>query len=136
MNTSTLRALDGRDAHDVDNVNATETGDETRSAPRTASSLQFEALDDLSVRQDGAPVASLHPLRNVKARVDVVVGSAEISVGELLDAKESHVLTLDRALTHPVDLVVEGQVIARGQLVAVDDKFAVRITELPTPLAL
>lgn len=136
MNTSTLRALDGRDAHDVDNVNATEIDDGTRSAPPTASSLQFEALDDLSVRQDGVPVASLHPLRNVKARVDVVVGSAEISVGELLDAKESHVLTLDRALTHPVDLVVEGQVIARGQLVAVDDKFAVRITELPTPLAL
>lgn len=136
MNTSTLRALDERDAHDVDNVNATEIDDGTRSAPPTASSLQFEALDDLSVRQDGVPVASLHPLRNVKARVDVVVGSAEISVGELLDAKESHVLTLDRALTHPVDLVVEGQVIARGQLVAVDDKFAVRITELPTPLAL
>lgn len=136
MNASTLRALDGRDAHDVDNVNATEIDDGTPSAPPTASTLQFEALDDLSVRQDGVPVASLHPLRNVKARVDVVVGSAEISVGELLDAKESHVLTLDRALTHPVDLVVEGQVIARGQLVAVDDKFAVRITELPTPLAL
>ncbi|MGC7406518.1 FliM/FliN family flagellar motor switch protein [Pandoraea pneumonica] len=130
MNTSTLRAFDGHEGHDDAVENPHGTG------RRTASALQFEALDDLDAPKDGASVASLHPLRNVKARVDVIVGSVEVSVGELLDAKESHVLTLDRALTHPVDLVVEGQVIARGQLVAVDDRFAVRITELPAPLAL
>lgn len=133
MNTSALRAFDGHEAHD-DVVGDTHgTGGAGR---RTASALQFEALDDLGTPKEGASVTGLHPLRNVKTRVDVIVGSVEVSVGELLDAKESHVLTLDRALTHLVDLVVEGQVIARGQLVAVDDRFAVRITELPASLAL
>ena len=59
-----------------------------------------------------------------------------MTVGELLSAKENQVLRLDRTLDQAVDLLLEGQVIARGQLVAVDDYFAVRITELPVPLQL
>lgn len=126
MNTRPLRA------HELHDTTAATEADRQR----TASPLQFETLTPRAPAQDAAPVTSINPLRNVKAHVQVFVGGAEISVGELLDAKESHVVTLDRALTQPVDLVVEGQVIARGQLVAVDDKFAVRITELPTSLAL
>ena len=57
-----------------------------------------------------------------------------ITVGELLAAKESQVLTLDRSVSQPVDLVLEGHVVARGQLVAVGSQFAVRLTELPIPL--
>ncbi|MFE1574352.1 FliM/FliN family flagellar motor switch protein [Comamonas odontotermitis] len=57
-------------------------------------------------------------------------------MGELLAAKEHQVLVLDRDVEHPVDLILEGQVIARGQLVAVDGQFAVRLTELPVPLSL
>jgi flagellar motor switch protein FliN/FliY len=75
-----------------------------------------------------------HPLHDVKARVMVCVGGATITVGELLAARQDQVLRLDRAVDQPVDLLVEGQLIARGQLVAVDDYFGVRITELPLPL--
>lgn len=130
MNTRHLRA---HDAHDAPVTPSASSDVEHRP---TVSTLQFETLTSRTAAQDAAPVASLHPLRHVKAQVQVIVGGAEVSVGELLDAKASHVVTLDRALTQPVDLVVEGQVIARGQLVAVDDKFAVRITELPSSLAL
>lgn len=71
------------------------------------------------------------PLHQIKARLQVCVGEATLSVGELLAAKEHQVLRLDRALDAPVDLSIDGKVIARGQLVAVDGHFAVRITELP-----
>jgi flagellar motor switch protein FliN/FliY len=57
-----------------------------------------------------------------------------MTVGELLAARENEVLVLDRTVEQPVDLVLEGSVVARGQLVAVDGSFAVRITELPLPL--
>lgn len=73
----------------------------------------------------------LHPLRRVKAKLTVCVGSAEVSIGELLDTQAQHVLRLDRTVEQPVDVLLEGQVVARGLLVAVDDHFAVRITELP-----
>ena len=78
---------------------------------------------------------SANPLHQIKARLTVCVGEAEVTVGDLLAAREQQVLRLDRAVDAPVDLLLEGQLIARGILVAVDDHFGVRITELPTPLA-
>ncbi|MDP9933592.1 FliM/FliN family flagellar motor switch protein [Variovorax paradoxus] len=77
-----------------------------------------------------------HPLHQIKAKLQVCVGEATVSVGELLAAKEHHVLLLDRAVDQAVDLTIEGKVVARGQLVAVDGHFAVRITELPIALGL
>jgi flagellar motor switch protein FliN len=70
----------------------------------------------------------------VKVRLQVRVGEAAMTVGDLLAARENAVLVLDRSVEQPVDLMIEGQVVARGQLVAVDGAFAVRITELPLPL--
>ena len=62
------------------------------------------------------------------------IGDIHLTVGELMSAREHQVLVLDRLLSQPVDVMLEGQVVARGELVAVDDQFAVRVTELPLPL--
>jgi flagellar motor switch protein FliN len=77
-----------------------------------------------------------HPLHQVKATLQVYLGSATLTVGELMSAAKNQLLVLDRTVGEPVDLLLEGQVVARGQLVALDDRFAVRITELPLPLDL
>jgi flagellar motor switch protein FliN len=79
---------------------------------------------------------TVNPLHSVRVRLRVCVGEAELTVGELLAATEHQVLVLDRDVDHPVDMLLEGKVVARGQLVAIDGCFAVRITELPLPLAL
>lgn len=81
-------------------------------------------------------VTSTHPLHSIKAQLQVCVGQATVTVGELIGAREQQVLVLDRTPDQPVDLVLDGQVVARGQLVAVDGHFAVRLTELPLPLKL
>lgn len=83
-----------------------------------------------------AVISDPSPLYQVKAQLQVRVGEATVTVGELLSAKEHQVLKLDRSLEQFVDLVLHGQVVARGQLVAVDGYFGVRITELPIPLQL
>jgi flagellar motor switch protein FliN/FliY len=84
---------------------------------------------------DAAPAADaarlINPLHQVKAKVTVCVGMAELSVGELLGAKERQVLRLDRKVNQAVDVMIEGQIVARGTLVAVDDHFGVLISELP-----
>ncbi|NML42931.1 flagellar motor switch protein [Ramlibacter sp. G-1-2-2] len=100
-----------------------------------ARSIAFEELVAGAV--DGPPLlADTHPLLGVKVQLQVRVGSASMTVGELLAARENQVLALDRGVDQPVDLVLDGRTVARGQLVAVDDCFAVRITELPVPLKL
>jgi len=107
--------------------------------PTTA---QIIALPEMNASADahdagrgaGSVLRDWNPLHQIKARLQVCVGEATLSVGELLGAKEHQVLQLDRQIDQPVDLTIEGKVVARGQLVAVEGHFAVRITELPVPL--
>lgn len=103
--------------------------------PGTAHHLTLGELHDMS-EESGRPALSgpANPLHNIKTRLQVCVGEAVVTVGELLAAKEHQVFVLNQAVDQPVDILLEGKVIARGQLMAVDDQFAVRITELPTPL--
>lgn len=109
-----------------------------KQAVSTSHAAQLINFSELHKQEPDANAAELvgniNPLLQVKAKLQVSVGDAVVSVGELMNAKEHHVITLDRKLTQPVDLILDGKVIARGQLVAVDDHFAVRITELPISL--
>jgi len=99
--------------------------------------LHANAEGDAASCADNATILrDWHPLHQIKAKLQVCVGEATLSVGELLAAKEHQVLLLDRAVDQSVDLTIEGRVVARGQLVAVDGHFAVRITELPMALSL
>lgn len=82
----------------------------------------------------GQPDAG-NPLHQIKTRVSVCVGSVVLSVGDLLKAQKDQVIRLDNLVEDPVDLLIEGQVIARGMLVAMGDHFAVRITDVPVALA-
>ncbi len=104
--------------------------------PLRAQRLELEeAVDDGLDGDTLSPQA--HPLHSVRVQLQVCVGRASMTVGELMAAREKQVLVLDRAVDQPVDLTLEGKVIARGELVAMDDgAFALRITELPLPLKL
>lgn len=102
--------------------------------PAVAQPLVYEPLHD-DAPAAGAPViASASPLLSVRTRLEVCVGEAEMTVGELLAARDGHVLKLNRNVDQPVDIRLDGKVVARGVLVAVGDTFAVRLTELPAPL--
>jgi flagellar motor switch protein FliN len=121
-------------------MNAEHASNQDRSGPAPATA-QVISLGEIhgDAAHRSAPAAApvvdnVNPLHAVRARLQVCVGEVELSVGELLAAKEHQVLVLDRAIDQPVDMLLEGKVVARGQLVAVDGSFAVRITELPAPL--
>ncbi|MGC3963603.1 MAG: FliM/FliN family flagellar motor switch protein [Rhodocyclaceae bacterium] len=102
----------------------------------SASTVHPIAYEELpSNGGQNAPILnSMNPLHRLKARVTVRVGGAELTVGDLMSMKVDQLLILDSGLSTPVNVMVEGSVIARGELVAVEDRFAVRVTQLPTPL--
>jgi len=106
------------------------------SSHTSAHVIAFSDIHDAHPPEAGPPLAgaSSNPLHQIKAKLQVCVGDAVISVGELMALREHQVLTLNQGIEAPVDLLLEGRVVARGQLVAVEDQFAVRITELPLPL--
>jgi flagellar motor switch protein FliN/FliY len=95
--------------------------------------LQMVDLDELAATPSVEPPVlegRMALFGDVRAKVTAVVGHAHASVGELLSLRDGTVLALDRAVDMPIDLCVEGRVVARGQLTVLGDQFAVRVTQV------
>jgi flagellar motor switch protein FliN/FliY len=75
---------------------------------------------------------SIATFGEVEMSVSVELGRTKIPIRDLLNIHNGAVVQLDRAVTHPVDVFVQGTLIARGEVVVVDECFAVRVTELLT----
>ncbi|NEX63034.1 FliM/FliN family flagellar motor switch protein [Noviherbaspirillum galbum] len=91
------------------------------------------ALPELNPAAAGRPVVNEHhlgALHGVRVKASVIAGEAQATLGEVLALRESSVLKLDRPADAPVDIMVDGQLVALGQLVVVDDHFGVRITQV------
>ena len=79
---------------------------------------------------DDSEPPNLALLMNVALRVCAQLGTCTLTVGEILGIGTGSIVELDRGCTDPVDLILNGKRIARGEVVAVDEKFGLRITEL------
>ena len=96
------------------------------------------ALEQFPTAGDGAPEpasspASLEDLRRlseVPVEVSVEIGRAQMTVGETLGLHQGSVITLDRMAGEPVDLLVNGTLIARGEVVVIDEQFGLRVTRV------
>ncbi|HET9061150.1 MAG TPA: flagellar motor switch protein FliN [Acidimicrobiales bacterium] len=75
---------------------------------------------------------SIAALGDVEMTVSVELGRTKIPIKDLLGIHNGAVVQLDRSVASPVDIFVHGTLIARGEVVVVDECFAVRVTELLT----
>jgi flagellar motor switch protein FliN/FliY len=84
---------------------------------------------------EGTPVSSanLEHLMNVRLPLTIRLGSLRMNLDELLQLTPGSILELDRRENEPLDVLSNGQVVARGEVVAVDDRFGLRITEIGPP---
>ena len=73
---------------------------------------------------------TLSVLSNVEMEVRVELGKAKLTVKSLLSLASGDVIELDRPANAPVDVLVNGTLVAKGEVVVVDDEFGVRITEV------
>ncbi len=85
---------------------------------------------DLGPGSTGAPPADLDLLRDVDLNVSVELGRVRLKVRDLLRLGEGSVVELNRPAGAPVDVLVNGSLVARGEVVVVDDELGVRVTEL------
>jgi flagellar motor switch protein FliN/FliY len=77
--------------------------------------------------------ASLDMLMDVPLKISVELGRTKMSLRQTLELVQGSVIELDRLAGDPVDVFVNERLLAKGEVVVVDDKFAVRITELIDP---
>lgn len=69
-------------------------------------------------------------LEGVQVSLDAGLGAATLTIADLMDLKAGSVVDLDSQLNDLVDLKLNGAIVARGELVAVEDHFAIRIVEI------
>ena len=101
--------------------------------PETAPEGSVEArVPDFATLTDSAAgaAAPIDRFFDVNITVWAELGRVSMSLGELLKLGEGSVLKLDRPVSAPVDLMAQGVRIARGEVVVVDDSFAIRIKEI------
>ena len=103
------------------------------------SQAEGEEFSPEELRADGAE--SDHPpadvnldlILDVPVCVSLRIGSTDIAIRDLVRLVEGSVVALDRESTEPVDVLVNGTLIAHGEIVVVDEKFGVRLTDVVSP---
>jgi flagellar motor switch protein FliN/FliY len=76
---------------------------------------------------------SVQRLLDVPIEVIIELGQTELSIRRILEIGPGSIIELDRMAGEPVDLVVNDKVIARGEVVVIEENFGIRITTLVTP---
>ena len=76
---------------------------------------------------------NLRFLENIDLKLTVEVGSAELKIRELLRLNEGSVIELDRLAGDPLDILINGTMIAKGEVVMVGERFGIRFVEIVDP---
>ena len=77
--------------------------------------------------------ADIDLLLDVPLQITVELGQAKRTIRELLELGQGSILHLTRHAGEPVDVLVNGQHIARGEVVVIDENFGIRVTEVVSP---
>jgi flagellar motor switch protein FliN/FliY len=94
-----------------------------------ASLVEYPDLEETAAGGKG----SLSQLLDVAVHVTAELGRATLSIDDILKLGPGSVVGLDRGVAEPVDLLVQGVLFARGEVVVIDERFAIRIREIVDP---
>lgn len=94
--------------------------------------VKVAELDELS---DDAPITQeekkkLDTILDIPVTISMEVGRSQISIRNLLQLNQGSVVELDRVAGEPLDVLVNGTLIAHGEVVVVNDKFGIRLTDV------
>ena len=97
------------------------------------SAEETEQVDSETQKNERASVENLRVLENIDVKLTVEVGNAEIKIRDLLRLNEGSIVELDRLAGDPLDILVNGTMIAQGEVVMVGERFGVRFSEIVDP---
>lgn len=105
------------------------------SGPATAPMQEFDQApesfpEDAPVNMDGP---NLDVILDIPVAISMEVGSTDITIRNLLQLNQGSVVELDRLAGEPLDVLVNGTLIAHGEVVVVNEKFGIRLTDVISP---
>ncbi len=102
-------------------------------APRAGSGDDYTPaeLENLQAESTGARrEANLEAIVDIPVTLSVEIGQTPISIRDLLQLNQGSVVELDRLAGEPLDVLVNGTLVAHGEVVVVNDKFGIRLTDV------
>ncbi len=96
----------------------------------TSDSVELDELQD-----EGTPVTDpkLDVILDIPVTLSMEVGQTDIPISNLLQLNQGSVIELDRVAGEPLDVMVNGTLIARGEVVVVNDRYGIRLTDVISP---
>jgi flagellar motor switch protein FliN/FliY len=95
-----------------------------------AVAVQTRELSELEGSESSGEPIGLDNLLEVPVRVTVQIGRTRMALSELVKLGPGSLVPLDRKAHEPADILVNGKVVARGEVVTIDDTYGVRITSV------
>jgi flagellar motor switch protein FliN/FliY len=100
--------------------------------PLTSSGNPFQAFEPAGNVPDGVS-RSMDLIMDIPLDVSVELGRVQMLIKDVLELATGSIVELERVAGEPVDLLVNGQLIAKGEVVVIEDNFGIRITEIISP---
>ena len=114
---------------DTKNENTTEINEDQKSAI-SALADQIKTGDDALNK---LKVQNLDFILDIPLKVSVELGRAQVMIKDLLQIGQGSVLELDKLAGEPLEILVNGKLVAKGEVVVVNEKFGIRLTDIISP---
>ena len=104
-------------------------GEQAEGEVKPAVLEEFDASEPISAEER----RKLDAILDIPVTITMEVGRSQISIRNLLQLNQGSVVELDRVAGEPLDVLVNGTLIAHGEVVVVNEKFGIRLTDIITP---
>ncbi|MEC1547010.1 flagellar motor switch phosphatase FliY [Bacillus rugosus] len=103
-------------------------GTPKKTAPVQVSPVEFSAFDPNEASQ--TPINNLDMLLDIPLSITVELGRTKRSVKEILELSAGSIIELDKLAGEPVDILVNQRIVAKGEVVVIEENFGVRVTDI------
>jgi len=122
----------GEDKASADDLWA-EAFNEQQSAIQEQPASTDGIFHQLTADDNGGPLQDIDMIMDIPVKLTVELGRTKMTIKELLRLSQGSVVALDGLAGEPLDILINGYLIAQGEVVVVADKYGVRITDIITP---
>ena len=115
-------------ADDTENMNLPDLANQDQGMPaQTSDNQDNTALDDGEIERNAS---DLEAVFDIPVHVSAILGKSHIEVSELLKLDEGTIIELDRKVGEAIDIYVNDRLVARGEVVVVEERLGVTMTEI------
>lgn len=117
---------------EISETQATEPTSSNQNNENNYKRAAFKSLNDNSMQLTNAD-ANLDVILDIPVTISMEIGRTEIPINTLLQLNQGSVVELDRLAGEPMDVLINGTLIAHGEVVVINEKFGIRLTDVISP---